>query len=196
MRQPEVVHVAGEILLADAFSEPRVETPLLRDARRGEAAIVVRGIEQAFRRQRKDLRMHRVVHRVRITLLEIGPAGAADEQAIAGERERPIVEHERDTSIGMARCRAHFEMARAERDHLTAGQHSIRALRAAGGTQRDAAAGATLEEPGPGDMVRVHVRVDGPGEAKPELFDKGRVTQRLVENRIDEHCGPTVGITQ
>ena len=49
MRQPQVAHVADEIALADLAAQARIEAPLLGDAGHGEAAIVVRRIEQARR---------------------------------------------------------------------------------------------------------------------------------------------------
>ena len=80
MRQVEVVHVADEVVLADLAAQARIELPLLGDAGDGEAAVVVRRIEQAGLRQREDLAVHRAVQRVRVALLEVGAAAAADQQ--------------------------------------------------------------------------------------------------------------------
>ena len=47
VRQAEVVHVAGEVGLADLAAQARVVAPLLGDAGDGEAAVVVGRVEQA-----------------------------------------------------------------------------------------------------------------------------------------------------
>ena len=109
MRQPEVLHVADEVALADVAAEARIEAALLGDARHREAAVVVRGIEQARRRQRQDLALHRAVHRARVALLEVGAAAAADQQAVAGERHALVVEHVGDAAVRVPGRRAHLE---------------------------------------------------------------------------------------
>jgi len=82
MRQVEVLHVADIVAFADLAAQPGIEPLLLGDAADRETAIVVRGIEQAALGQRKDARTDRAIERPRIALLEVGAAGAADQQAV------------------------------------------------------------------------------------------------------------------
>ena len=57
---------------------------LLADAARRAAAVVVGRIDDARRRQREQLLVHRAIQPVRVALLEVGASGAADQQ-----RNRP-----------------------------------------------------------------------------------------------------------
>ena len=85
----------------------------------GEAAIVVRGIEQAGVGQREELQMDGAVHVARRALLEIGAPAAADQERVAGEGHALVVEHVAQAAMRVAGRGAHFEMPRAER-HLVA----------------------------------------------------------------------------
>ena len=149
MRQVEVLHVADEVALADLAAEARVEALLLGHAGHGEAAIVVRRIEQAGLGQREDARAHRAVERARVALLEVGAARAADHQAVAGEGHALVVEHVGDAAVGVARRRAHFEGAPAERDPVAVLQQPVGARRAARRRERDLAAGRCLSSHAP-----------------------------------------------
>src|SRR5437588_8852179 len=103
MRQAEVGHIANEIGFADVASEAWVEASLFRHARYRKTAVVVRGIQQTRRRQRQDLASDRTVHRSRIALLKVGPATAADQQAIAGKCGTFVVENKCHATLRMAR---------------------------------------------------------------------------------------------
>ena len=135
VRQVQIVHVAGEIGFAGLAAEARVEMPLLADAGRGQPAIIMRRIEQTIVGQGEDLLMHRAVHRARIALLEIGPAAAADQQAIAGEGHAPVVEHIGQAAAGMARRLAHLQIAPAKGDHVVGHQIAVGPRGAAVGRQ-------------------------------------------------------------
>src|SRR3569623_1786841 len=71
-RQIEVLHVADIVALADLAAEPGIELLLLGDAGRGQAAIVVRRIEQAGLGQAEVAAARRAVEGARVTLLEDG----------------------------------------------------------------------------------------------------------------------------
>ena len=186
MRQAEVGHVADEVVLADRLGKPRVVELLLADAGDGEAAVVVAGIDQAAIGQREDLAAHRAVQRARVALLEIGAPAAADEERIAGERHRAVVEHVGGAAAGVAGRGARFQMLFAERDLLGGPQIKIGALGTTRRRDRDAAAELLLEEPGAGDVVGMHVRLEGELELEAELLKKRRVAPRLLEHRVDQ----------
>jgi hypothetical protein len=63
----------------------RVEGALFADGAHRVALIVVRRIDQCLVRQLQQAPEQRLVLRARVAVLEIGAAGAADQQRIAGE---------------------------------------------------------------------------------------------------------------
>src|SRR6516162_2150522 len=110
MRQPQILHVAGEIAFADLAPQTRIEAALLTNTGDGQPAIVVGGIEQARIGQAEDLLAHGAEHGTRITLLEVGAPAASDHQTIPGESHAAIVEHICQTTAGVARCRPDLEV--------------------------------------------------------------------------------------
>jgi hypothetical protein len=113
-------------------AEPRIEAPLLGHRGDGEAAVIMRRIEQALLGQGEDLLLHRAVHRRGVAALEIGAAAAADQQAIAGEGHALVVEHEGQAAIGVPWRRAHAEAAAAEFDRVARVEQPVGAGGAAG----------------------------------------------------------------
>ena len=82
--QLQIVHQID--IFVDRFDpEPRIEQLFLADGRDGIALVVVRRIDQRLVGQLQQLAEDRIVLRARIAVLEIGAAGAADEQRVAGE---------------------------------------------------------------------------------------------------------------
>src|SRR5437762_1519350 len=138
---------------------PRIVLLLLGDAGRGEAAIVVRRIEQAGLGQAEDAAAHRTVERARIALLEIGAARAADHDAVAGEGHALVVEHVGDAAVGVTGRRPHLERAAAERDPVAILQRAIGTGRAARLREGDLAFLALLQQPGAGHMVGMDMRL-------------------------------------
>ena len=187
MRQAEIVHVADEIGLADLAAQPRIEAPLFGDAGHREAAVIVRRIEQAGRRQRQDLAAHRAVHCARVALLEIGAAAAPDQQAIAGERHALVVEDIRHTTQGMTGRRADLEIAGAELHAIAVREIAVAAFGSAGGGERDRAPQLPLQQPRAGHVIGVHVRLERGNELETQFGNERGIAPRLLEYRIDEH---------
>ena len=187
MGQAEVLHVADEVLLADRLPEARVVQLLLADAGDGQAAVVMPGIDQAALRQREDLLAHRAEQRARVAILEVGAAAAADEERIAGERHRAVVEHVAHAAAGVAGGRARFEAGCAKTDLLPGLEVAVGALRAARARHGDAAAEPLLQQPGAGDVVGVQMRLQRPRQPEAQLLDQRDVAPRLLEHRIDQH---------
>src|SRR5260370_9234764 len=159
MGQGQVRHVDGEIVLAEPTTEARIETPLLAYTRDAQTAIIVRRVKQASVGQRENLVVDRPEHRARVTLLEIRPAGAPDQQAIAGKRHGLIVEHEADAAIRMTRCRAHRQMSSAEPAPVAMAQVAVRAFSAARSRYRHLTAPARLEHPRAAHVLGVYVGI-------------------------------------
>ena len=82
--QIEVVHQV-DIVVDRLHLEPRIEGLLLADGRDRVALIVVRRIDQRLLGQLEQAPEQRLVLRPRIAVLEVGAAGAPDQQRVAGE---------------------------------------------------------------------------------------------------------------
>ncbi len=187
VRQVEVLHVAGIVGLADLAAQSRIEFLLLADAGDGEAAIVVRRIEQAGLGQREDAAAHRAVERAGVALLEIGAARATDHYTVAGEGHALVVEHVGHAAAGMARRRPDLERALAEGHAIAVLQHEVGTRRTAGVGQRDPAAQPILHQPRAGDMIGVDMGLERPQELQPQLGHKRRIAPDLLEDGIDHH---------
>jgi hypothetical protein len=187
VRQSEVRHVADEIAFADVAAETRVVAAFLGDARDGQAAIIVRRVEQAFRGEGQDLATDRPIHRTRIALLEVGAPTAADQQAIAGERDAFIVEHEGHAALRVPGRSAGFEVATTEREVIAVRKIAVRAFRAARRGNRNLTAESGLQQPRTGHVICMDMRVECRAQRDAELVNQRRVAGGLFENRIDEH---------
>ena len=157
--QAQVVHVAGEVVLVDLAAQARVVAQLLGDAGDGQAAVVVRGVQQARRRQRQDLLTHRPVQPARAALLEVGAATAADQQRITGEGHAAVVQHTGQAAVGVAGRGPHLQITCAERHPVAVAQQTVRQAGAGRLGQGNLAAAGLLEPPGAGDMVGMHMGV-------------------------------------
>jgi hypothetical protein len=67
------------------------------------------------------------------------------------------------------------------------GQHKIGARCAARRGKRDAAGEALLEQRSAGDMVGMHMRVQGKLQLQAQLLNHRPVAARLFEHRVDQH---------
>ena len=186
VRQVEVLHVSDIVAFADLAAQPGIEPLLLGDAADREATIIVCRIEQAVLGQREDARADRAIEGARIALLEVGAAGAADQQAIAGEGHALIVEHIGDAARGVAGRRPDLERPLAELDAVAVLQQPVGPRRARRRRQRDATTQPLVQEPGAGHMVGVDVGIQRPDQRETELADQRRVAPRLLEYRIDQ----------
>ncbi len=97
---------------------------------------------------------------------------------------------------------ARLEPAPAELDRVLVGQVAVRALGAALPGDRDAAAQALAQQPGGGDVVGVHVRLERPAQLEAQLLDERRVAPRLLEHRVDQQrlaaggVGEQIGVSR
>src|SRR5206468_12300935 len=132
----------------------------------------VAGVDEAVVGQREDLRADRLEEAMGVAALEVGSTAATDEERVAGEGHRAIVEHVARASGGMAGRGARFDMARAERNLLVRLQVAIGAFRAARGGDGDAATELLLEEPRAGDVIGMHVRLERELELEAKLVDE------------------------
>ncbi len=89
------------------------------------------GEKRAALGQRKDLAAHRAEQRLRVALLKVRAAAAADQQRIAGKGHRAVVEHIRHAAAGVARGCAGLQVAFSKLHPIFVIQILIGALSAA-----------------------------------------------------------------
>src|SRR5262249_38725426 len=145
---------------------------LLADAGTGEAAIVVGGIHDAGIRQREDLVAHRREQHARIALLEVGAPAAADQQRVAGEHHRMVVEHVARAAVGVARCGAGLQASLPQGNGIKTLHKNISPLRATRAWYGDPATELLAQQPSAGDVIGVHVSLERPLELEAELLDE------------------------
>ncbi len=194
MGELEVGHVAGEVAERGRAAEPRIEAFLFGHAGHGKAAIVVGGIEETRIGQRKYLLAHRAIERLGTPRLEVGPPGAADEEAVAGEGRAQIVEDIGKAAAGVPGRGADHQAARANVEDIVGDEIAVGALGAAGAGKRDTAAEPLLQEPGAGDMIGMDMRLQRPYELQSELGDERSVAADLLEHGIDQHRHARLGV--
>ena len=129
-------------------------------------------------------------------MLKIGPAAAADQQAIAGERHAAIVERVGEAAVGVAGRRPHRQMVRAEGDRVARREHAVGALGAARPRQRRPAVEAAAQQPRAGDVVGVDVGLQGPEQPQAQLLHERRVAPHLLEDGIDQHRLARFGVAE
>ena len=151
-----------------------------------QPAVIVPRIDEAAIGQREDLLAHAAIEHARIAALEVGAATAADEERIARERHRAIVDHVGDAAIRVAGGGPGLDVALSELNLFARFDIAIGADSAAGAGQDDAAAELLAQQPRAGDMIGVHVSLEGPGELEAELVDERGVAPRLLEHRVDQ----------
>src|SRR5258706_4902934 len=140
--------------------------------------------------------MHGAEGRARIAVLKIRAPAAADEQAVARERHALVVEHERETAMGVTGRGADLERALAETDAVAVREIGIGARRPALRRERDAAAQALLQERSAGDVIGVNVGFEGAYELQPQLGDQGLIAAYLLEYGIDQNRVPALAAAQ
>ena len=181
--QVEAVHQRH--IVVDRFHlQARIERLLLADSGDRVALVVVRRKHQRVVRQPQQLVEDRVVLRARIAVLEIGAAGAADQQRVAGEH--PVAHAEAVGIVGVAGRIEHVEREPLDLDRVALGDahgHDVDARLLA---HHGDAVGAVAQRPEPGDVIGVQVRVDRLDQLQIELAHELQVAIDLLEHRIDD----------
>ena len=198
----QVFHEADEVAFVGLAADARVVRPLLADRGDGAAAVVVPGENQAVVGQAEYLPGDRAEERGGIALLEIATAGAADQQAVAGEGQAMVVGHVGQAAVGVPWGGAHFQGTLPEGDSVAMIEPQIGPLQviAIAPGDPDLAAGGQSHQRGAGHMIGMAVRVEGGNQLEPELLDQCAVAQVLLVDRVDDHglaalrVGQQVGI--
>ena len=172
-------------IFVDRFDlEPRIEALLLADGGHRVALVVVRGIDQRLVGQLQQPVENRIVLRARIAVLEIGAAGAADQQRVAGEN--PVGHHEAVGIVGVAGRVQHSRLTPSictRSPSATPHRYDVGlALFAHYGD----AMGAVAQRAEPGDVVGVQMGVDGFDELEIEFAHELQIALDLFQHRIDD----------
>ena len=187
VREPEVPHVADEVLLARAAADARVERPLLSDRAGGAPLVVVGRIDDAVVGEREQLLADRAEEPMRIPVLKVGAPRPAHQQRVTGEDPPAVGGHEGETAVGVPGRGADLERLGAEADRVAVGERQVDVRRAVDAGQGDRAPQLHLHEPGAGHVIGVQCVSSGQPQRQPQLADQRRVARVLLEHRIDQH---------
>ena len=150
--------------------------------------VVVSGEDQTVARQRENLLRDRVIERGGVTVLEIGPPTAVDQQGVAGEGAKTIglIDQVGMVGIGVPRRKQRLKLERADGQGLVLGDADVSTRKAVHGGVRDLGAGKAAQIAGRGDMVRMHMRLQRIGQFEIQFLKCGKVAFDRFEDRIDE----------
>src|SRR5690606_31909612 len=84
------------------------------------------------------------------------------------------------------RCLAGLERSRSERDSIAVFERDVPAGCAGSGRDGDLASGPAFQHGCAGDMVSMHVRIEGIAQPEVELAQQRGVAAGLLEDRIDQ----------
>ena len=112
--------ISVDILVDRLDLQARVERLLLADGGDRLALIVVRRKDERLVGQLQQPVEDRIVLRARIAVLEIGAAGAADQQRVAGEN--PVAHQEAVGIVGVAGRVEHVEREAFDRELVAVGE--------------------------------------------------------------------------
>ena len=156
------------------------------------------GENQTVVGQAEDLIFDGPVHRPGITLLEVAAAGAADQQAVAGEAHAVIVGHITDATRRVSWRGTHLEVPPPE-------GHAIAMIKPQVGSPHcvavalrdpDPALGRLSHQPGTCDVVGVAMCIEHGGEVESEFLQQRQVAEVLLEHGVDDHGLSALRITQ
>ena len=120
----------------------------------------------------------------RVAVFEIGPAGAADQQCIAGEH--PVVHQEAIGIGGVPRRVDDIEPDTLDGDAIAVGDAHRHHVDAAFLAHHRDAFGAVAERPEAGDVIGVQMGIQRLHQPEVELVEELDVTLHLVEHGIDD----------
>jgi hypothetical protein len=120
----------------------------------------------------------------RVAVLEIGAAGAADQQRVAGKH--PVRHDEAVGIVGVAGCVDHVERQPLDGELLAVGKPHRHHVGLGLLAHHGDAMGLVAERAQAGDVVGVHVGVDRLDELEVELPHQRKIAVDLLQDRIDD----------
>ena len=161
-----------------------IEGFFLGDRAHRVAFVIVTRIDQGLVGQSQQLVKQRVILRLGIAALKIGPAGATDQQCIAGKD--PVVAKETVGIVGVAGCVERREVDALDFDLIAvADPHRDDVDARLRAHDRDAA-GAVAQCAQAGNVVGMDMGVEGLDQLQIEFADELKITVDAVQHRVDD----------
>ena len=171
------------ILIGVANLKARIEALFLADGADGVALVVVRGEDERLFGQPHEA-LQALVLGAGIAVLEVGAAGAADQERIAGEHA--VAEMKAIGIVGVAGGIEHVEAQALDAEPVAVGDPHRDDVDLALLAHHCHAARAVAQRPKTGDVVGVQMRVDRFHQPKVELLHQLEVAVDLLQHRIDD----------
>ena len=171
------------VFVGVANLKARIEAPLLADGADGVALIVVRGKDQRLLGEPQEA-LQALVLGAGIAVLEVGAAGAADQQRVAGEHA--VAEMEAVGIVGVAGRIEHVEAQALDAELVAVGDPHRHDVDLALLAHHGHAARAVAQRAEAGDVVGVQMRVDRLHQPEVELLHQLEIAVDLLEHRIDD----------
>ena len=170
---------------AVALLQARVLGELTCDRRLGAALVVVRRMHLERRVQPQDAAEQAVVERFRIAGRQIGAAGAAEQQRIAGEQ---VIFHLQTHRVArVARRVHHLQTQAADMNHVAVIEAHVDERRGTFAMHHHGHAELLRQLPCPGKVVGVRVRIDQVTDAQPVARGEAKIAVNLARLRIDHY---------
>ena len=183
VRQFQVVH-QRDIVVDRLHLQARIVALLLADGGDGVALVVVRREDQRLVGQAQQLAEQRFVLRARVAVLEIGAAGAADQQRVAGEHA--VAHQEAVGIVGVAGRVQHVDAEALDGELVAFGEpHRHHVGLGVLAHHRDAM-GAVAQRAEAGDVVGVQMGVDRLDQLEVEFADQLQIAIDLLQHRVDD----------
>ena len=181
--QVQVVHQC-DVFVDRLHLQARIVALLLADRADRVAFVVVRREHHRFVGQAQQAVEDRLVLRARIAVLEIGAAGAADQQRVAGEH--PVRHDEAVGIVGMAGRIGDIEADALDAEPVAVGDAHRHHVDAGLLAHHGDAARPVAQRAEAGDVIGVQMRIDRLHQLQVELADELQVAIDLLQHRIDD----------
>ena len=132
--------------------------------------------------------MHRAVERRRVTLLKVGAAAASYEERVSGEGQGLAVglDHEGQAAVGVPGGATNLECVATKAQHIPMLEVVVHAGHLGHGRHAAERPGLLAQLARAGDVVGVHVGVEGVDELETQLGDELQVSVDALDHRVDD----------
>ena len=181
------LHEGGALALLQA----RVALDLRTDGRVAAALVIVRRVDEQRRIERQQAAEQAVVERFRVAARQVGAAGAADEQGVAGE---DAIRADQAHRVGGVAGRVqHLQAQLAEDDRLAVVDAHRDPRRRAGAVHHGHRAELSGEPARRREVIGVGVGVDDEADAQAIARGQAKVAIDLAHLGVDQRAGAGVG---
>ena len=182
VRQIEAPH-QRRVFVGVLRLETGVEALLLADGRDGVALIVMGGKDERLLGE-PEQPLQALVLRARIAVLEVGSAGAADQERVAGEDA--VAQMEAVGIVGVAGGVDRVQADALDGEPVAVGDPHRDDVDFALLAHHRHASRAVAQRPEAGDVIGVKMGVDGLDQFQVELLHELEIAVDLLQHRIDD----------